>query len=215
MRRAAADGMPASVLSSPGYISKARNHLRRRDPVLAGVMDRVSARFDIRPSRNRYRALVGAIITQQLSGRSAGAISGRFAAMYDAPYPRPADVVATPDSRLRKVGLSVRKIECIKEISRMIEDGRIRLDRAGRMTDDHIKAALTEVKGVGRWTAEIFLMFGLGRPDVLPVGDLGLRKGVMLFYGLPGMPSEDEVEEIAQAWRPYRTIATWYIWKAQ
>jgi len=97
----------------------------------------------------------------------------------------------------------------------MIEAGHIRLDRAGRMSDDEITEMLTQVKGVGRWTAEIFLMFGLGRMDVLPAGDLGLRKGVMLFYGLPDMPSEDDVRRIAEGWRPYRTVATWYIWKAQ
>ena len=207
--------MPTSSVSSPGFISEARAHLRGADPVLAGVIDMVPATFDIKPSRNRYGALVNAIITQQLSGHSARAISGRFTAMYDAPHPRPADVIATPDSRLRETGLSVRKAETIKEVSVMIEDGRLRLERTGRMTDDQIKDTLTEVKGIGRWTAEMFMIFGLGRADVLPVGDLGLRKGVMRFYRLRGMPSEDRVEEIAEAWRPYRTVATWYIWKAQ
>lgn len=203
-----------ALSDGPRAVPHARRRLQR-DPVLAKVIKMVPAGIDIRPSRNRYRSLVEAIITQQLSGHSAGAISKRFRALYDAPYPRPADVLGTPDSRLRETGLSVRKAECIKKISEMIEAGRIRLDRAGRMSDDEVTEMLTQVKGVGRWTAEIFLMFGLGRMDVLPAGDLGLRKGVMLFYGLPDMPSEDDVRRIAEGWRPYRTVATWYIWKAQ
>lgn len=204
--------MPATGTST---ISEALRHLRSSDPVLAGVMDAVPEKFGMAPSRNRYASLVEAIVTQQLSGRSARAISGRFRKLYDAPYPKPADVLATPSPILRRAGLSVRKVECIKEISQMIEDGRIRLNKTGRMSDEEIKEMLIQVRGVGRWTVEIFLMFGLGRMDVLPVGDLGLRKGVRRFYNLPKMPSEDEVERIGKRWRPYRTVATWYIWKAQ
>ena len=214
--------MSSSSSSSVARIASTRDidmesalrHLQR-DTVLNRVMKSVSIEFDIKPSRNRYRSIIEAIITQQLSGSSAGAISKRFRSMYDKPYPRPSDVAATPHARLKATGLSVRKAYCIREISQMIDSGQIPLDKTCRMQDDQIMQMLTEVKGIGRWTVEIFLMFGLGRPDVLPVGDLGLRKGVKIFYGLSEMPSEDQVEKIAEAWRPYRSIATWYIWKAQ
>lgn len=201
--------------SSESVIPSAIKHLRNSDPVLAGVIDAVSEQFAMPPSRNKYRSLVEAIVTQQLSGHSARAISGRLKKMYNAPYPKPVDLLATPDSKLREAGLSIRKIECIKKISQMIEDKQIRLDKTANMSDEEIKDILIQVKGIGRWTVEIFLMFGLGRMNVLPVGDLGLRKGVKLFYGLPEMPTEDTVEKIAKAWEPYKSVATWYIWKAQ
>lgn len=180
--------------------------------MLGGIIDTISVEFDIKPSRNRYRALVEAIITQQLSGSSAGVISKRFRSIYQGAYPRPADVAATSHARLKSTGLSVRKVQCILEISQMIHGGQIPLGQTGRMSDEQM---LTQVKGVGRWTVEIFLMFGLGRPDVLPVGDLGLRKGIRKFYKISDMPSEDRMEKVAEAWHPYRSIATWYICKAQ
>lgn len=196
-------------------IAEALKHLRS-DPVIAEIIDNVPQKFAMRIIRNKYRALVEAIITQQLSGHSASAISNRFKELYDAPpYPKPADVLATPDAMLKKTGLSVRKVECIKEISQRINDRQIKLENTNKMSDMAICDMLTETKGIGRWTAEMFLIFGLGRTDVLPVGDLGLRKGVRIFYNLQEMPSEETVEKIAEKWRPYRTIATWYIWKAQ
>lgn len=194
--------------------TEALRHLRR-DPILARVIDMVPTKFEIKPSRNRYRSLIESIITQQLSGHSAAAISTRFKGLYALRYPRPADVVNTPDSKLRESGLSWRKIECIKEISKKIDAHEIRLDRLNSMPDEEIIDTLVQVRGIGRWTAEIFMIFGLGRVDVLPVGDLGLRKGVKIFYSMSEMPSEDEVKEIAHGWSPYRTVATWYIWKAQ
>lgn len=213
---ATADGTCSSNSnsSSNSSTSEMLRHLRR-DPVLARVIDEVSIEFDIKPSRNRYRSLVESIITQQLSGHSAAAISTRFKELYTSRYPRPADVACTPDSRLRESGLSWRKIECIKEISRRIDAREVRLDKLVGMSDGEIMDTLTQVRGIGRWTAEIFMIFGLGRVDVLPAGDLGLRKGIKIFYAMSEMPSEDEVERIARMWRPYRTVATWYIWKAQ
>ena len=196
-------------------ITRALKHLRK-DPILAKAIDGTSIKFEIKITRNKYRALTKAIITQQLSSHSANAISERFKALYNTPtYPEPIDVAATPKSKLRRVGLSDKKIECIKEVSRRIKNGHLVLDQTGDMPDNVIIDMLTEIKGIGRWTAEIFLIFGLGRKDVLPVGDLGLRKGIKIFYNLSEMPSIETVETIAEKWRPYRTIATWYIWKAQ
>ncbi len=195
-------------------ITYALKHLRK-DPILAKIIDNTSIEFEIKVTRNKYRALTKAIITQQLSSHSANAISERFKSLYNTPYPKPIDVVATSNSKLKRTGLSDRKIECIKEVSKRIKDGRLKLDHTSKMPDDIVIDMLTEIKGIGRWTAEIFLIFGLGRKDVLPVGDLGLRKGIKLFYNLSDMPSTEIVETIAERWRPYRTIATWYIWKAQ
>lgn len=195
-------------------ITNALKHLRK-DPVLAEIINNAPRKFEIKTSRNKYRALVEAIITQQLSGNSASAISTRFKALYNTPYPKPEDVVATPNYKLKKTGLSIRKVECIKELSQRIKKGQIKLENTNKMSDAEINNMLTEIKGIGRWTVEIFLIFGLGRTDVLPVGDLGLRKGIKIFYNLQEMPSEDIVEKIAEKWRPFRTIATWYIWKAQ
>lgn len=208
-------------------VSKAIRHLKR-DPILAEIIKTSPGKFEITQYTSKYQALIEAIIAQQLSGHSAGAISKRFKAMHGAvddgdgdgdnvasAYPKPSDVAETSHSELRKTGLSIRKAECIREISQMIRGRHIRLENTARMSDDQIIEMLTQVRGVGRWTAEIFLMFGLGRANVLPAGDLGLRKGVMMFYDLPEMPSEDTVRKMAEKWRPYRTIATWYIWKAQ
>lgn len=196
-------------------VSKATKHLKK-DPILAHIIKTSPTKFKITPATSRYRALIETIIAQQLSGHSARAISQRFKTMYGAStYPKPSDVAETSHSELKKTGLSIRKAECIKEISQMIKDKRVRLDNIAKMSDEQIIETLTQIRGVGRWTAEIFLMFGLGRTDVLPAGDLGLRKGVMKFYDFTKMPSEDTVREMAEKWRPYRTIATWYIWKSQ
>ena len=206
------DTHPAAL--DPKKMSRAKRHLKK-DHTLAKVIKMAPGAFDITPSADKYQAITKAIITQQLSGHSAGAISSRFKALYKTPYPRPDDVAKTPHSKLKKTGLSIRKAECIKDVSQMIVDGQISLEKAAEMPDEEIIKMLTQVRGIGRWTAEVFLMFGLGRMDVLPAGDLGLRKGIMKFYNLAEMPSEDMVREIAKAWSPYRTMATWYIWKAQ
>jgi DNA-3-methyladenine glycosylase II len=163
--------------------------------------------------KNPYKSLVEAIITQQLSGKAADTISKRFRRIYGR-FPKPVDVIRTPDSKLRAAGLSGMKVSYIKDLSTKIESGEIRMSSLKNMTDGEVVEHLTQVKGIGRWTAEMFLIFSLGRLDVLPVGDLGLRKGIQRLFSLPDLPEEDEIEDIAEKWRPYRTVATWYIWKS-
>ena len=191
--------------------SKAINHLRK-DRKLVKVIDDVG-QYKITLVKNPYESLVEAIITQQLSGKAADSISKRFREIYGR-FPKPADVVKTPHSKLRAAGLSGMKASYIKDLSRKIEKKELRIGALKNMTDDDVIEQLTRVRGIGRWTAEMFLIFSLGRLDVLPVGDLGLRKGVQRLYSLSELPEKDEIENIAEGWRPYRTVATWYIWKS-
>jgi len=185
----------------------------KKDPKLAKIID-VIGEFQIRTSRNHYQSLIEAIITQQLAGSAAKAISKRFRSLYGKKFPKPADVLKTSDSKLRKTGLSGMKVKYIKELSRNIESKKLKLRSLSKLSDDEVVEQLTETKGIGRWTAEMFLMFSLGRMDVLPVGDLGLKKAVQLLNSASELPTADEIEKIAEKWRPYRTIATWYLWKS-
>ncbi|HEY3092574.1 MAG TPA: DNA-3-methyladenine glycosylase [Vicinamibacterales bacterium] len=192
--------------------SKARRLLARRDPVLRDLM-RVHGPCGLaaRQHTNPFKALARAIVGQQLSAKAAATIFSRFEALYDA-FPTPAQVLATPDERLRAVGLSSQKLGYVRDLCRRIEEGQLPLEVLERMEDEAIIEALTQVKGVGRWTAEMFLIFRLQRPDVLPVGDLGIVKAVQRAYKLRKAPSPDRLTRIGEAWRPYRSVACWYLW---
>jgi DNA-3-methyladenine glycosylase II len=185
----------------------------KRDPKLGKVIKRVG-KYQIRLTHNRYESIVEAIITQQLAGSAAKSISKRFRGLYKSRFPKPIDVIKTPDSKLRKTGLSGMKIKYIKGLSKKIESKELKLNTLSRLSDEEIVSQLTQVKGIGRWTAEMFLIFTLGRQDILPVGDLGLKKGIQLLHSMSELPKEDVIEEIAEPWRPYRTVATWYLWKS-
>lgn len=187
------------------------NHLRK-DRKLAKVIDRVGE-FNLSLTKNPYQSLVEAIITQQLSGKAADSISTRFRAIYGR-FPKPDDVMETSDAKLRKSGLSYMKISYIKDLSKKVESKEIRLAYMKNLTDEEIIVQLTQVKGIGRWTAEMFLIFSLGRLDVLPVGDLGLKKGIQRLYSLKEIPEKEQMERIAEKWKPYRSVATWYLWRS-
>jgi DNA-3-methyladenine glycosylase II len=184
----------------------------RKDPKLAKVID-VVGKYRLSLKLDPYESLVEAIITQQLSGKAADSISKRFREIYGR-FPKPTEVIKTPHSKLRKAGLSGMKATYIKDLSKKIESNKLRLDLLKDMSDEEVIEHLTQVRGIGRWTAEMFLIFALGRLDVLPVGDLGLRKGVQKLYSLSELPQKDQIERLAEKWRPYRTVATWYIWKS-
>jgi DNA-3-methyladenine glycosylase II len=184
----------------------------KKDPKLVKIIHQVG-KYKIRLVKNPYRSLIDAIITQQLSGAAADSISKKFQKLYQR-YPRPIDVIATPDFKLRSAGLSKMKVAYIKDLSEKIQSKKLRIISLKDRTDEEIITHLTQVKGIGRWTAEMFLIFSLGRLDVLPVGDLGLKKGIQRLYSMPELPEKEEIEEIAEDWRPYRTVATWYIWKS-
>jgi DNA-3-methyladenine glycosylase II len=189
-------------------------HLRRADPTLAAVIARVGpGRFEPRAEGTHFEAVARAIVYQQLSGKAAGTIHGRFHAIYGGRAPEPAELLATADEPLRAAGLSRQKLGYLRDLAARVDAGEVPLDRIETLGDDEIVDVLTRVKGVGRWTAQMFLMFRLGRPDVLPDLDLGVQKAIQLAYGLAAMPKPADVLRIGAPWAPYRTVASWYLWR--
>lgn len=200
--------------SSHPYAAAAIRHLKRVDPVMARIIREVGP-FRIRVNRRRFQALARAIMFQQLAGSAAAAIYTRFVALFPGrSFPTPAQVLARPDENLRKAGLSRQKMLYLRDLAEHVANKSLNFHRFSRMTDDEIIAELTRVKGIGRWTAEMFLMFNLGRPDVLALDDLGLRSAARTAYGLANLPSKRELEELGERWRPFRTVAAWYLWQS-
>ena len=191
--------------------SKAITSLKQ-DPKLTGIIERVG-NYQIKKRNNHFATLVESIISQQLASGAAEAILRRFKKLYPS-FPKPIQILETKDSKLRSVGLSRMKVEYLKDLAKKIEDGDLQIKSLSKMPDDQIIEELTQVKGIGVWTAQMFLIFSFGRLDVLPTGDLGLRKGVQMAFSLPELPTPKQVEEIGNRWRPYRSIATWYLWKS-
>jgi DNA-3-methyladenine glycosylase II len=194
--------------------------LRAGDPVLRGVIDSVGGvdgLGDPRAGRpeDHYGALVRSIVGQQLSTRAARAIFARLTERYGGRTPTPAEVLADdPDAMRVAAGLSHAKVRYLRSLAEHVLDGSLELDRLNSLPDDDVIAELTAIKGIGQWSADVFLMFHLQRPDVLPVGDLGIRKAVMRFYDLPSLPDPAAIEKIAEPWRPYRSLACRFLWRA-
>jgi DNA-3-methyladenine glycosylase II len=192
--------------------SRAQRLLARRDPVLRDLMRRHGAcGLANRQQADPFMALTHAIIAQQLSTKAATTIAGRFDMLFEG-RPTPGHVTATSEAELRSVGLSTQKIRYMRDLSEKIETGALQLDRLNEMSDEEVIAALTLVKGIGRWTAEMFLMFRLHRPDVLPVDDLGIVKAVKRAYQLRALPTPRRLLRLGESWRPYRSVACWYLW---
>jgi DNA-3-methyladenine glycosylase II len=192
--------------------AKARRVLARRDPVIRDLMQRVGECGLAKAQRtDPFRALLHAIIAQQLSTKAAATIEGRFAALFDG-RPTAAAIAAVPDDRLRAVGLSPQKLGYVRDLCARTLDGSLVLNGFERFPDEDVIAALTSVKGIGRWTAEMFLMFRLHRPDVLPVGDLGIARAVQRAYKLRRAPTPVRLTRLGENWRPYRSVACWYLW---
>jgi DNA-3-methyladenine glycosylase II len=198
---------------SPADYEKARRALMRRDPVMRDLMRRHGA-CGLAESQHTdpYKALVHSIMSQQLSSKAAATIARRFTELFGGTFPTPAKVIAMPADQLRSVGLSGAKVSFVRDLAQRIHDGSLRLDLLDTMSDDEVIAELTKVKGIGRWTAEMFLMFRLHRPDVLPVGDLGIVNAIKKQYRLRKTPTPKRMMQIGEAWRPYRSIACWYLW---
>jgi 3-methyladenine DNA glycosylase/8-oxoguanine DNA glycosylase len=192
--------------------SKARRLLARRDPVLRELM-REHGPCGLADAQHTdpFRALVSAIISQQLSTKAAATIKARLDALL-APRLTASRIAAVSDDALRGVGLSRQKIAYLRDLCNRVTSGDLALDRLDDMGDDEVVVALTSVKGIGRWTAEMFLMFRLHRPDVLPVGDLGIVKAVQRAYGLRKVPTPERLTKLGEQWRPYRSVACWYLW---
>ena len=198
---------------------RAIEHLRAGDPVMAGIIDRVGPLDASRSGRpdlsDHYGALVRAITGQQLSVKAAASIYARLTDRFDGRPPTPEEILADDPQELRAAaGLSRAKVSYLRSLAEHTLSGELELDRMGELTDEQVTAELVAVKGIGIWTAHMFLMFHLQRPDVLPVGDLGIRKAIELAYGLDGLPQADVMEDIAEPWRPQRTLACRYLWRS-
>jgi DNA-3-methyladenine glycosylase II len=190
-------------------------HLRRVDPVLAGVIRRVGPyRPRMRRGRSHFHDLVRSIVYQQLSGKAAGTIHARVVALFPRQHVDAERLLTLPDELLRGAGLSRQKVGYLRDLAHKVRAGAVPLDRVGRMSDEAIIAHLVQVKGVGRWTAQMFLMFRLGRPDVLPELDLGIQNAVHRAYGLRHRPGPADVRRIGAPWSPYSSMASWYLWRS-
>ena len=196
---------------------KTHAHLSKADPVIRRLIQSVGpCPLTPLPDRSPFEALISAVAHQQLNGTAAETILRRFLALFHAGrFPLPEEVAAVPDEAIRAAGFSRSKLAAIRDISAKALSGIVpHRDELASLPDDVIIERLTECRGVGRWTVEMFLMFTLGRPDVLPVDDFGVRNGYRIAYGLDEMPSPKELLAAGERWRPYRTTASWYLWRA-
>ena len=189
--------------------------LKRADPVLEGIIERVGpSRFVRKPTGSHLDALVRSIVSQQLSTSAAATIHARLVALVGKEQPLPGDWLALDDPDLRAAGLSRQKIAYIRDLARHVHEGLLPMAKLHEMPDDEVIAALTQVKGIGVWTAQMFLMFRLGRPDILPVLDLGIRNAFRRAYRLRKEPTEKRMRAIARPWEPYRSVGSWYLWQS-
>jgi DNA-3-methyladenine glycosylase II len=192
--------------------------LMRADKVLRRLMEErgpIDPEIDRRGSRpDPYEAVARAIVGQQLSTKAARSIWEKLVAQFDGGTPDPKALLRKRPQTLRKAGLSNAKVEFLRDLSKRVTDGRLDFDRIKDFADEDVVAELIEVKGVGQWTAEMFLMFHLARPDVVSVGDLGIRRAVQIAYGMDDLPGPEELERIADEWRPHRTLACLYLWRS-
>jgi DNA-3-methyladenine glycosylase II len=202
--------------------AKARQALAAADPTMAALIERVGEidiatrlrrRKEERPA-DAYGALLRAIVGQQLSTKAARTIYGRVLELFGGRTPSPDQLLAAKEEDLRAAGLSVRKTEYIRDLASHVLSGELELDRLDQLSDEEVIEEIVAVRGLGQWTAEMFLLFHLERPDVLSGGDLGIRKAILIEYGLREMPAPKRVLEIGEPWRPYRSLASLYLWES-
>jgi 3-methyladenine DNA glycosylase/8-oxoguanine DNA glycosylase len=188
-------------------------HIRHADPAFGGVIDAAGPFNPRPPDQDPFNSLVRAIVSQQLAGHAARAIHGRFAALYDG-HPTPEGVLQTSNEQLRAVGLSGAKAASIADLAVKSIDGTVPLDHLSELDDAEVARRLSAVRGIGRWTAEMFMMFQLRRPDIWPVDDYGVRKGYAAIHRLDAPPTPKVLEGRGEIYRPYRSTAAWYCWRA-
>lgn len=198
--------MESSNIDAVQYLCKVDSNLEK--------IIKIVGKYSINIRNDPFQSLVESIIYQQLAGKAANAIYNRFINYYNNKQITPTLILNSPNDNLKKVGLSNRKIDYLKDLALHVYDGRINLEELPKMNDEEIINKLINVKGIGRWTSEMFLIFSLGRQDILPVTDLGVRKAIQKVYSLSELPKPNIMMEIAKPWRPYRSIATWYLWKS-
>jgi DNA-3-methyladenine glycosylase II len=196
-------------------LRRAERHLSSHDKRLAPIIA-ASGPCRIKPHRDYYGELVGSIVGQQLSAVAAGTIWRRVLGLFDGRMPTPEQLLKINDQKLRDVGLSWAKVRYVKDLAQHIIDGRLDLEHVSSMPNEQLIEQLTAVKGIGQWSAHMFMLFGLGRLDILPVGDLGVRKAIQNLYGLAGLPTAEQMITIANQnnWHPYESVASWYLWQS-
>jgi 3-methyladenine DNA glycosylase/8-oxoguanine DNA glycosylase len=196
-------------------LRRAVTHLKKSDPVMARIIAAVGpCRFKVRSEGTHYEAVFRSIQYQQLAGPAALAIHRRVQALYGGRDPTPEEFMTTADDELRKAGLSRQKLAYLRDLSARVASRDVVMDGIHELPDADVITSLTRVKGVGRWTAEMFLIFRLGRPDILPDLDLGVRNAIQRAYRLRKLPNAERVHKIGAKWAPYRSIATWYLWRS-
>jgi DNA-3-methyladenine glycosylase II len=193
-------------------------HLASSDPVMAAIVERLGEmsferRRRGRPRGDSYGVLLRTVVGQQLSAKAAATIFDRLLDLFAGKIPGPAELLAVEPERLRAIGLSGRKVEYVRDLATHVESGELELDRFGELSDEQVIAEITAIRGFGLWSAQMFLIFHLERPDVLPTGDLGIRRAAQIEYGLDDLPGHDELTRIAEPWRPHRTLASLYLWE--
>ena len=215
MPRPSAGSRTTPLTGSPDTLER----LAASDPVIGNLIERYGSPDGVLARRGRrpgdaYGALVRSIVGQQLSTRSARAIFGRLVGLFDDHTPTPRELLDTDPEKLREVGLSRAKVAYLRDLAEHVEDGELDLERIAELPDEEVAAQLTQIKGLGPWSVDMFLIFHLGRPDVLPVGDLGIRRAVQTEYGLEDLPDAAEIERIGEPWRPNRSLASLYLWRS-
>ena len=190
-------------------------YLSQKDCKLSIIIKSIGEYAIKKTHNNPFESLIQSIISQQISGKAANAIFNRFKVYYNNTIPSPQQIISTPNETFRtQIGLSLQKITYIKDLSERIYDNRLNFVLLSELPDENIIDELVKVKGIGRWTAEMFLIFCLGRQDVMPVKDLGIRKAMKKLYDLPQLPPPAYILDKSSPWRPYRSIASWYLWKS-
>ena len=197
---------------------KAVAALREADPVMARLVDEhvKVVRKDLREDRrgDAYGALLRSIVGQQLSTKAAASIYGRLIDIFGGHAPTPKELLKADPEEIRSAGLSRPKVAYLRDLAQHVEDGTLELERLPELPDEEVTAQLTAIKGLGPWTADMFLMFHLRRPDILPVGDLGIRRAVQVEYRMRKLPDAKRLEKVARPWRPYRTLACLFLWSS-
>jgi DNA-3-methyladenine glycosylase II len=197
-------------------------YLQSVDPILGAAMAQIKIDANRKPNKNHFRSLVESIVSQQLSVKASDTIFNRFVDLFvksgaiktARSFPTPEQVLKMSDAKLRKVGLSGSKVKYIKDLAKKVHQKEVQLHRLHKMSDEEVIEHLVQVKGIGRWTGEMFLMFSLARPDIFSHGDLGLRNAIQKLYGFKKAPTIKQIEKIAQKWSPYKTLASRYLWKS-
>lgn len=205
--------MPSLTLRDIAVIESAVIHLRKSDKRMKRVIDAVGP-FTLKLQRDRFKMLVRSIVWQQISGKAAQSIFNKLLLKLNGGKVTAEALSRLTPEEMRSAGISTQKLSYLQDLSARVLDGRVRLAKTGRMTDADVITELTQIRGIGEWSAQMFLMFSLGRPDVFPHADLGIRSALKKLHALDDLPDRTLSHKLAEPWRPYATVASWYLWRS-